>query len=84
MKNVATSVEVDGKSVIFRVSDGDLKKAVECLEKNGELKFHYSELVVRDFPTDMSFVIKNPGLLDGGDGGGDGGSDGGGGGYDID
>jgi hypothetical protein len=83
-----TRVDIIGSDVVLQVADQDMKKAIECLEKNGTLRFRFGEMRIREFPKDMSFEpargSKSGG--DGGDGdGGDGGDGGGdGGGYDID
>lgn len=81
-----TRVDVDGKDVVLQVASEDIKQAIACLEKNGEIRFRFGEMRIRKFPGDMSFEPLNKAGADGGDGDGDGDGDGADGadGYDLD
>jgi hypothetical protein len=50
-----TYVQVLGSKLILHLADGDVDGAMDCLENNGKLTFTFGELVVRQFPTDMTF-----------------------------
>jgi hypothetical protein len=81
-----TRVRVLGNNVVLQVADGDIDQAIACLRSNGEIRYRFSELRVRQFPTDMIFEPRASLQPLDGDDGDDGDSDGDGDGadYDID
>lgn len=83
MPHKQTRVDIAGKELTLKIAEGHLEKAIKCLRTNGEIKFRYSEVRVRDFPGNMSFEPRVT-TKDGGDGDSDSDSDSDGGGWDID